>query len=245
MTCEICNTSSYQALGEKNGYPLVRCTGCGFAYLHPMPGTDELNAFYRRYDGTRKNRVNSGRKIARFMRKLWLPVRLAPGTRFLDLGCNTGFAVEAARRLGCESTGIDLSGEAVSCAEEMFPENEYHTATAAEFAGAGRQFDIICCSEVIEHLPSVRPFMEAISRMLSPAGILYLTTPNAGHFRVPRKFVDWTAVTPPEHTCYFNKSVIRRLFGEYGLELLFAYPMIKASLRVVARKRRSGNAKGK
>ncbi len=163
------------------------------------------------------------------------------GNDILDIGCNTGFAVEAARRLGCESVGIDLSHEATNCAARLFPENQYHTATAIEFAATGRKFEIICCSEVIEHLPRVRPFMGAISQMLLPAGILYLTTPDAGHFRVPRQFVDWSGVTPPEHTCYFNKSVLRRLFGEYGLDILFSYPMLKASLRVVARKRQAEN----
>jgi len=54
-----------------------------------------------------------------------------------------------------------------------------------KIAVEGEQFDLIYCSEVIEHLPSLHDFVNALYGALDKNGVLYLTTPDIGHYSLP------------------------------------------------------------
>jgi SAM-dependent methyltransferase len=236
MSCPVCRADNFIGLGEKNGFPVVYCRGCSQRFVHPMPSDVVINAYYTKYWINEKNIRNGDKKIRKLKRILRPVLRKAPGTSFLDIGCNTGFGVEAARRLGSDSSGIDLSAEAIEIAQGLYPKNRFVTGTAQEFANRGESFDAILCREVIEHMPEVHSFMAALRSLMKIGGVLWLTTPDAGHFRVPKNFPQWKEVIPPEHVSYFNLKSLRRLFFGYGIEILHRRYELKPSLRVLARR---------
>lgn len=237
MTCPLCHATASDALGRKDGYDIVECRECGLRHVRDMPTPETLNAFYSRYPGNDKNIRNAGRKIRRWQRKL-LPLRLlARGKRFLDLGCNTGFAVEAARRLGYEATGYDLSDAAIEHARAAYPRCEFHHGVADAAASSGKTYDAVLCAEMIEHLTELDSLGQALSRLVSPGGVLYLTTPDAGRLRNPGRLLAWKEVCPPEHLIYFGREQIRRFLEGLGFRVILFLPVWhKASLRVLARK---------
>lgn len=163
---------------------------------------------------------------------------LTKGRSFLDVGCNTGFAVEAARLLGCEATGIDLSDEAIDIAKKSYENCHFFNVTIEEFAKTDKQYDIISCAEVIEHVTDAHSFLNTVQSLLKTGGVLYLTTPDAGHFRVPKKFLEWNDVSPPQHTMLFTKKNIKNLMNKHGLDVLYFQPMLKPNIRLVAKKRK-------
>jgi len=236
MGCPVCRSAQSSPLGEKSGFPVVACPDCGLRYIQPMPSREVIDAYYARYWINQKNIRNSDLKIRRLKRLLKRFLRQASGKRFLDIGCNTGFGVEAARRLGFDATGIDVSGEAIEIGRKLYPLNRFLHVTAQEFAKSGEQFDAVLCREVIEHMSEVHDFAAAMSRLLKPGGLLWLTTPDAGHFRVPKNFPSWKEVIPPEHLCFYNIEALRRLLREYGIEILRKQWLWKPSLRVLARR---------
>jgi 2-polyprenyl-3-methyl-5-hydroxy-6-metoxy-1,4-benzoquinol methylase len=201
-----------------------------------MPSQEVIDAYYAKYWINEKNIRNGNKKIRKLKRILRPVLRKAPGNSFLDVGCNTGFGVEAARRLGFRASGIDLSGEAIEIAQRLYPENSFFTGTAQEFASRGEKFDAVLCREVIEHMPEVHSFMSALSSMIKIGGVLWLTTPDAGHFRVPRNFPEWKEVIPPEHVSFFNLSSLRRLLTGYNIVILRRKYEWKPSLRVLAQR---------
>jgi 2-polyprenyl-3-methyl-5-hydroxy-6-metoxy-1,4-benzoquinol methylase len=106
------------------------------------------------------------------------------GRSYLDIGCAyAGFLVNLARR-GFEVTGIEMdetygrlggvnlkasgvpaklqSGDFLS--EEMFP--------------GEREFDLITCNDVIEHVSDPAACIRKICRLLKPGGAAYLALPN-------------------------------------------------------------------
>jgi SAM-dependent methyltransferase len=236
MGCLVCHGEAFEALGEKSGFPVVLCRGCGHRFIHPMPSQEVIDAYYARYWINRKNIRNGDKKIRKLKRILRPFLARAPGERFLDIGCNTGFGVEAARELGFEATGVDVSGEAIEIARELYGRNRFIAGTAQDFAATGERFDAILCREVIEHMPEVHTFMTALKSLLRPGGVLWLTTPDAGHFRVPKKFPEWKEVIPPEHLSFFNRESLDRLFRQYDIEILRKQLIWKPSLRVLARR---------
>lgn len=236
MTCPVCGAIDFAPLGEKGGFPVVQCRTCTHRFIHPMPSQEVIDAYYARYWINTKNIRNGDLKIRRLKRILKRFLRHAPGKDFLDIGCNTGFGVEAARRLGYRATGVDVSAEAIEIARGLYPENCFFDGTSQDFAARGEQFDAILCREVIEHMPEVHSFMASLKSLTRVGGVLWLTTPDAGHFRVPKDFPTWKEVIPPEHISFFNLASLQRLFREYDIEIVQKQWQWKPSLRVLARR---------
>jgi 2-polyprenyl-3-methyl-5-hydroxy-6-metoxy-1,4-benzoquinol methylase len=202
-----------------------------------MPSNQELGDFYKQYYANEKNKRNSSKKVRRWWRKL-LPLKLlVRGGSFLDLGCNTGFAVEAARRLGFEATGYDLSNEAIELARSTYGQCAFNLGTASDASEKGLRYDAVLCAEMIEHLTELKAFSKAISILVKPGGVLYLTTPDAGRYGNPKDLLAWKEVCPPEHLIYFGRKQVEQLLVSAGFRVLFFMPVFhKSSIRVLARK---------
>lgn len=206
-------------------------------YADPMPSKAELDVIYSEYGVNKKNITRQREKVRRWVRRLFLLDKLAPGGRSLDIGCNTGFAAAAASRYGYEAYGIDLGKESIEIAKDLFADCHFELATAQDLAVRGERFELVTCSEVIEHLTELDSFASALQSLVVPGGLLYLTTPDVGHRLVPRDKLSWNELSPPHHLIYFGKPQMRRLLEGNGFRVLFFFPMPhKPNLRVLARR---------
>ena len=143
--------------------------------------------------------------------------------RILDVGCGQGF--ESARFLGPgrEVVGADYSPEAVRIASARYgPEGlrvAQMDATALGFRTAS--FDGACSSHLIEHFRDPEPHVAELARVLKPAGLACVLTPNK-----PTDFEN------PFHVHLFDRSELRamleRHFGEVWLGGVDAAPHVKA-----------------
>ncbi len=126
------------------------------------------------------------RAISRFFpiqtRMLKNPNTALGGFNILDIGCGGGLIAEPMARLGASVTGIDVTDAAIIAAkahaQTMQLSINYQTTTAEELAASGVIFDVICASEVIEHVVDRPIFIKAIAQMLSPNGVVIITTIN-------------------------------------------------------------------
>ena len=104
------------------------------------------------------------------------------GVRILDIGCGGGLLAEPMARLGATVTGIDVTEAAITAAtahaKQASLEIDYCCSTAEDQASKGVTFDVICASEVIEHVADRGLFIEAIASMLDPKGVVIVTTIN-------------------------------------------------------------------
>lgn len=193
---------------------ILRCPGCGLIYVERIPGPDALTGFYQQYYANRNYSGKKDKKIKRNTRhlaRLRRRMRRQPRS-FIDVGCNVGYAVVAAHGLGLEATGIEIDGEAVDLAQAEFPDCEFICDDVMSFASTGRTFDIVHCSEVLEHVSDFKSFASALGRLVSANGVLFLTTPDAGHWRVPNDLKEWSEIKPPEHIVWFSKRHLREMF---------------------------------
>lgn len=236
--CKACQAALDPAknIGSKNGYVLLRCPQCGTVTVDPFPGIEELAAFYQSYKGTADYRAKQDKKIGRAKKRIKRMMPHAPGKTFLDVGCNYGFTVAAALELGLDAHGIDIDGKAVADSAKTFGEKHFTAISIQDYAAAGRKADMIYTSEVIEHVPDPDGFVKALAQALNKGGILFLTTPDGGHFTLPRDFTRWDAVIPPEHIVYFTRTGLRRLLEKHGLRVKkFAFAF-KPGIQLLAEK---------
>jgi SAM-dependent methyltransferase len=222
----------------KNNYHFVRCLKCSLIFVDPMPSAEELTNFYDNYHKSGQYLAKLNSKVRRAKKRIrGASLFIQKGT-FIDVGCNVGFAVEAARSLGFQARGIDIDSAAISVAQEKFGKSLFEIRSVQDLAQSGETFDFIYCSEVIEHLSELDSFFAALVQCLKEDGILYITTPDNGHYSLPSDFsklIDWTSVRPPEHLLYFTQSSIKPLLRRYGLNFIKIAFSFKPTLKIIAK----------
>jgi 2-polyprenyl-6-hydroxyphenyl methylase/3-demethylubiquinone-9 3-methyltransferase len=111
--------------------------------------------------------------------------RLAPlhGKCVIDVGCGGGLLSEGMAARGAQVTGIDMGKAPLGVAQlhrhESGLEIDYRQATAEQMAAAHpRQFDIVTCMEMLEHVPDPAQTIEACARLVSDDGHVFFSTIN-------------------------------------------------------------------
>jgi len=102
-------------------------------------------------------------------------VRLAPGTRLLDVATGPGMlAAEAARR-GAHPVGVDLAPKMVALARRLHPGIDFHEADIERLPFAADAFDAVCCAFVLGHIPRPEASLVECMRVLAPGGRIALS----------------------------------------------------------------------
>lgn len=138
------------------------------------------------------------------------------GLTVLDIGCGGGLLAEPMTRLGARVTGVDADAFGITAAVEHAGDSgldiEYVAGAAEDLVAAGRRFDAVVASEVIEHVADREAFADALAALVRPGGVLVLTTLNrtARSYAaaivgaeyvlrwVPRGTHDWSKFPTPE-----------------------------------------------
>lgn len=95
----------------------------------------------------------------------------------LDAGCGTGWFSKAACERGAKVTSIDLGKNLLNEVAKKCDSKRVE-GSILELPFKNDFFDVIVCSEVIEHVPNPKKAIQELQRVLKPNGILVLTTPN-------------------------------------------------------------------
>lgn len=234
MNCPICENETAQPFGTKNGYALEKCSRCESLFVNPMPSATELSAFYQDYHKTAQYRSKLASKIRRAKKRIRRVRWRGKGKSFIDVGCNVGFAVEAARQLGFDAVGVDVDEIAISEARSLFPAARFEVADVITLAAEGAVFDVVYCSEVVEHLADPRPFVAALKQILAPGGRSFITTPNIAHASLPADLMTSDEIRPPEHLLYFTPSSLTDLLADAGFRSTHLQWTNKPTLKVIA-----------
>jgi len=160
---------------------LARCPHCGSCNYDP-PGIADFADIGQSRDDFWRFYVEVGGGV---WETIW-PIRAerTPGRRtLLDVGCGFGFAVDFWRRVvGGEAVGIELADYGQIGARALGI-TVYDQLLQDCAPLAGRAFDVVYASEVIEHVPDPRAFVALLADYVAPGGVLVLTTPAAEFVR--------------------------------------------------------------
>jgi 2-polyprenyl-6-hydroxyphenyl methylase/3-demethylubiquinone-9 3-methyltransferase len=150
--------------------------------------------------------------------------------RVADVGCGGGLLSEALARAGAKVTGIDLSEKVIDIARLHLHESEltvdYRVQSSSDLAASEAQgFDVVCCLELIEHVPDPAALVNDLTAMLKPGGRLFMSTINRtpaafGAAIVGAEYVMRMLPRGTHHYAQFLKpSELGRLLRQAGLEL--------------------------
>ena len=147
------------------------------------------------------------------------------GKKALDLGCREQFWTRKLQTKGYEVVSVDLE-----------PQNPSVLRVDANnpLPFADETFDLVWCTEVIEHVVNPAFTLGEINRVLKPGGKLLLSTPNSAFwvFRMFRPFGKGPAeMQNDDHKQFFGYEDLRRLLPSATQYGFFPYLIYKRTLR--------------
>ncbi|TKB66558.1 MAG: glycosyltransferase [Nitrospira sp.] len=161
-------------------------------------------------------------KIASFLEHIIRESRTqdpARRLRILDVGCGRGWLTNLATAYGtCE--GVEPVVGVVDYARRLFPHILFEVGTPESVLARTdfSPFDIVLCSEVIEHVPHPQKaeFVTQLSRLLTANGYLVLTTPRG------EVWEQWNRIAPPNQPVedWVTEQQLRELFEANGFHEL-------------------------
>ncbi len=102
--------------------------------------------------------------------------------RVLDIGCGGGFLTEEFARIGCRVVGVDPSAESLEVARAHAAHSgldiDYRPGFAEDLPCDDREFDVVCCCDVLEHVRDLPRVIAQVSRVLRPGGPFFFDTIN-------------------------------------------------------------------
>ena len=240
--CQVCDSKSFLPFNENEGLTLVECIDCGFIWLNPLPKPEDIEKIYNNayhnvsssYFSKVEKKMFRSKRRAKFLEKY---IKKNKNIKFLDIGSNGGFMVEAARLRGHEATGIEIDPYSIKYAKENYNKNIFFEGDLETYYKKNNQkkFDIIYCSEVIEHLIDINNFIYFIKELLDPNGIIFLTTPNIKHWRRPKNLHLWDAYCPPNHCLYFDNYTLSKLLKKFDLKIVKKMIAFKPGIKIIAK----------
>ncbi|AKU91944.1 class I SAM-dependent methyltransferase [Vulgatibacter incomptus] len=157
-----------------------------------------------------------------------IAMRLVPpgeGRTALDVGCRAGVQTRWLQGRGYTVTSIDV--------EKKFDEARVVDANDP-LPFPDESFDLVWCSEVLEHLRDPARALAELQRVVKPGGELVLTTPNS--YALLFRFIALFGLTPQriqrkDHLHFFAEGDIRRLCPDADVFGYFPYIWIKRTIR--------------
>jgi 2-polyprenyl-3-methyl-5-hydroxy-6-metoxy-1,4-benzoquinol methylase len=223
--CPTCSSPDEALELEKDHMRIVRCKACDLVYVNPTFDEAHYRQVYASQayqDIVRDLGINShDYRVGRFgterVRMMAEQLRVSNGRapRYLDVGCSTGFVVEAARDMGWDAIGIDLNPSAVEHGRSRGLDLRTVALEDAGFASAS--FDAVSLFDVLEHLLDPRRTLRACWDLLAPGGILFLYVPNFDSASRLLMGADAHFIWPTHHLNYYTPTTIRDLMLRHRL----------------------------
>lgn len=108
------------------------------------------------------------------------------GKKMLDAGCGAGVYSFTAQSKFETIDAVDISKEKIDYAKSVNPYKNisFQECDLCSLPFKDSSFDIILCTEVLEHIEDDKKALKELSRVLLPGGKIIVTVPNMSKFHI-------------------------------------------------------------
>jgi len=217
--------------GEPVNFTVVRCLGCGLAYVNPRPTAAEIGRYYpddyhtARGAGGLVQRLEDAwrrRQFAEVTR--WLAGLRPRRGRLLDVGCGSGELLEALRADGWRVSGVEPSARSAGIARAQ----RGLDVQAAAFDDAelvDGSFEVVVFAAALEHLHDPLAALTRARRLLAPDGLVAVM--NLPRLDAPQARLfggRWVGLDLPRHLYHFEPGTFAATARRAGLRVIATEP---------------------
>ncbi len=233
--CPLCGGTSWSPIvgGGSLDFEWVRCS-CDLVFKRSEPAADAEglatlgdaedeghydSAYFDRYARRRR------RRTAKSRRQILDALEVAPRARLLDVGCSLGYTLQAARSLGLDAAGVDVSGHAIAeCLRLGF---DARNGSLGSLPYGDESFGLAVLKHVFEHTAAPRQALAELRRVLVPGAAAFFAVPNAGYFKAVRSPADsrfFRGEAGRAHYVYYTPATLSRLLADEGFRVASVHP---------------------
>ena len=214
---------------SRETFPISKCEKCAFLFTNDIPKSEELGKYYQSEEYISHSNSSKGlfNKLYKLVRSISLKNKvnlLGKETgQLLELGSGTGELLAACQAKGWKCIGVEPEKKA------RLQANKNHKLELAETSEkidlAENSLDRIMLWHVLEHIPNLQESFRSFKHWLKKEGELLIAVPNHKSWDAKYYQENWAAYDVPRHLYHFNKSSMRRLLEQHGLEIAKIKPM--------------------
>ena len=233
MNCRFCGSNKTKLIKRIQSpyvdykFSLYQCNDCKCRFFDPKEYNVDIKNIYEEYSTKHNKEVVSfqlkknfywTRQVQRIEKILSKKV-----SSVLDIGCRTGdFLIHFPDSLVRE--GVELSKNSAEIAEKR---GLVIYQDFAENINFGKQYDVVTCYAVLEHLLDPLIFLDKLSNIVSSRGVLVIMIPTYECFK--RWVIDiftsfrWWMYSPPQHLNLFSEQFLDKYLAGYNFKLVDRY----------------------
>jgi 2-polyprenyl-3-methyl-5-hydroxy-6-metoxy-1,4-benzoquinol methylase len=235
-----CSFSQNRIVYDFDNWKIVECKKCKLMFLNPFPTLEELKRIYNAeyyfnkqfYDVKNNNLYGYTdyvterfikqlhyRNIIREIKRL-LPKGNERKLKLLEIGCGLGFFLDVASDYDFQVLGTEFNEYAI----EFIKKNYGFEVKKGELKRemfAKNTFNVVAMFDVIEHLRNAFTTIEIIHDILTPQGMLILTTMDSKSLvsrLLGKRLEDFRRTR--EHLLFFSRETITKILKQYGFEVI-------------------------
>lgn len=160
-------------------------------------------------------------------RKISQVVKLLPPNpqKVLDVGCSSGVLTAAIAKALPQSkvTGLDSYRKAIILAQTKYPHITFIVGDAHKLPFKNKVFDLVICTETLEHLVDPAAALGEIRRVLAPGGRAIISM-DSGSLLFKIVWFVWTKtkgrVWRNAHLHEFNAKILESLIKNAGFRII-------------------------
>lgn len=216
---------------SKEEFNIQCCTACNFHFTNPIPEATIIGDYYKSEDYISHSSTSKGvvNKLYQFVRRITLKQKvqlvseISNGRDVLDIGAGTGHFLNACKKGGWNTIGLEPDVDARNFAKqnfglELLPADQLHGLENGTK-------DVITMWHVLEHVYDLKKDVQKIVNLLKDDGKLVIAVPNKNSYDAKVYGEFWAAYDLPIHLYHFTPKDIENLFSQFDMELKRILPM--------------------
>ncbi len=205
-----------------DGYDVVACQKCGFAFADNIPSQRELDEYYTslsKYEQSPESLRISETEKQRFLDIALVITEWCPDKtiRILDIGCANGELLATLKSMGYQNLeGLDPSPACAKTASELYSLSVL-TGTISDLPKlVNHPYDLVIMIGVLEHIEDLSFSLGCVKEVLAQDGKLLIEVPDATDFL---KYIDAPYQQfSTEHINFFSQISLDNLLIAQGFE---------------------------
>lgn len=227
ICCPACDSADLNHHLKKNGFQFDICLSCGTLFCNPRPTQEQMNEFYSNSESSRywaevffpsvaeKRREKLFKKKAKKIKDI-IDTRCLNPQSICDVGAGYGILLEELRAILGEAdySAIEPSPILAGVCRDKGVQTLVKSAENAD--EWQEKFDLVICSEVIEHTVSPLDFVSSIYKLIKKDGIAIITGLGYEGFDILMLQDRSKSISPPHHIDFMSIKGFEILFQRAG-----------------------------